>query len=116
MKHTFIENSLIIIPFVYKEYRLQEGEKVRIRCNFKTEKGDYPYVLCMCEDNKGVEGPDGHYSFTLDTATYGILPGRYRYSIELILASGRAVTLKNARESEINIVPAINEEECGCVE
>lgn len=116
MKHDFNENSLIIIPFTYKGYRLQKGEKVRIKCTFKTAQGDLPYVLCMEEDNKGSQETDGHYTFTLDTATKGILPGRYRYSIELILASGRVVTMKNARETEINIIAGVNDEECDCDE
>ena len=116
MKHEFLENSLIIIPFVYRGYRLSDGEKLRFRCLFKRKDGEYPYTQCIEEDNKRAPGPDGKYTVTIDTSKKGIVPGRYNYSIELVLESGTTISLKTPSQSEINIVPAPHKKECECVE
>ena len=116
MKHKFVENSLIVIPFLYKGYRLSGNEKIRFRCLFKRKDGDFPYTLCMEEDNKRALGNDGHFTVTVDTRTKGIVPGRYRYSLELVLESGATLTLKTPGETEIDIIPATHEKECECVE
>lgn len=107
----FTENTLIIIPFTYKGYRLEQGEKVRFKSLFNTEAGKMPYELYMDEDNKGTSGPDGHYTVTLDTGAKKILPGRYSFSLELVLASGSIVTLKTKNEGIIEIVPSPHTEE-----
>lgn len=106
-----MENTMIIIPFILKGYRLEAGEKVRFRCLFKTANGDLPYVLYLAEDNMGADGSGGHYTVTLDTKAKGILPGRYRFSLELVLGSGSSVTLKRISETGIDIIPALNDKE-----
>ena len=104
MYFRFIENSLAIIPFTLKGYRLEEGEKIRFRCLFKTPSGDLPYECLIEEDNEGKEGKDGHYAVTLDTERRKIYPGRYAYTIELILVSGTSITLLNQPEAVIDII------------
>ena len=104
MYFRFIENSLTIIPFTLKGYRLEEGEKIRFRCLFKTPSGDLPYECLIEEDNKGKEGKDGHYTVTIDTKRRNIYPGRYAYTIELILVSGTSITLLCHPEAVIDII------------
>ena len=104
MYFRFVEKSLIIIPFTLKGYRLEDGERIRFRCLFKTPSGDLPYECLIEEDNKGKEGKDGYYTVTLDTAAKKIFPGRYGYTIELILASKTAITLLKKPEAVIDIV------------
>lgn len=116
MYFEFTENSLIIIPFTYKGYRLSEGEKVRFKCLFKTKNGDLPYTQCIEEDNKRSAGSDGHYTITLDSKTKDILPGRYSFSLELVFASGITISLKTKSETGITIIPAPHNEECDCCE
>ncbi len=104
MYFRFIEKSLIIVPFTLKGYRLEDGEKIRFRCLFKTQSGDFPYECLLEEDNKGKEGKDGHYTVTLDTEKRKIYPGRYGYTIELILVSGTSITLLTQPEAVIDVV------------
>lgn len=116
MFYEFFEKSMIIIPFILKDYRLEEGEKLRFRCTFKTPDGDYPYVMCFEEDNKGADGSDGYYTMSLDMKNRNILPGRYLFSLELVFASGSSVGLTGQNEAVIEIIPEINGKECGCSE
>lgn len=116
MKNDFNENTMIVIPFIYKGYRLSDGEKVRFRCMFKRKDGD---LLCehnIIEDNSKDTGPDGRYTITIDTTEMGILPGRYHYSLDLVLPSGVMLTIKTCDETEINIVPVPHYEERDKVE
>lgn len=104
MNFKFIENSVIVIPFIYKGYRLEGSEKVRFRCLFRNTEGDFPYTLDMEEDNKGADDADGHYTITLDMGKYDILPGRYAFDLNLVLESGSLVTIKSKSECHIDIV------------
>ena len=104
LHYRFNENSLIIIPFTLKGYRLEGDEKVKFSCVFMNDKGEFPYVIDLEEDNKGIEGKDGYYTVTIDSAAKSILPGRYGYTIELVLDSGTVITLLSEDEAVIDIV------------
>ncbi len=106
MDFEFIENSVVIIPFVYKGYRLGKNEKMRFRCLFKNTEGDFPYTSELEEDNKLISGTDGKYTITFDMGRYGILPGRYEFDLSLVLESGSLVTVKSKDGCCINVVPA----------
>lgn len=106
MDFEFIENSVVIIPFVYKGYRLEKNEKMRFRCLFRNAEGDFPYTLDMDEDNKLISGSDGKYTITFDMGRYGILSGRYEFDLSLVLESGSLVTVKSKDGCCINVVPA----------
>ena len=107
LKFTFTENTLMIIPLVYKEHRLDDDERLRFACLFKTPDGNLPYVHDIEEDNKGENGPDGEFTFTLDMSKYKILPGRYNFEIQQILASGSLITLCVKSDCVIDIIPSV---------
>ncbi len=104
MNFAFTEKTLIVIPFIYKGYRLEGTERVRFRCLFKNPGGDFPYTLDMEEDNKGSENEDGYYTVTLDMSKYDILPGRYPFDLSLVLESGSLITLKSQSECFVDII------------
>lgn len=107
LNYEFIENSVIMIPFVYKGYRLEGDEKIRFRCLFKTKEGDFSYVLDMTEDNVNEAGKDGRFTITLDMGKHGIIPGRYTFDLSLVLESGSTVTIKPQTECYIDVVPGV---------
>lgn len=105
MNFDFTENTVIVIPLIFRGYRLEGAEKVRFRCLFKNSDGDFPYTLDIEEDNKGEDGEDGKYTVTLDMGRYGIIPGRYDFDLSLVLESGSLVTIMPKNDNHINVIP-----------